>query len=1356
VANEIKLSIKVADDGSLSVVAKEAKKASKELDKVGNASDKTAKSAKGADRNMKGLSKQSANASKNFSKMQQGMTGGLVPAYAILASNVFALSAAFEFFKRAADLSNLEASQISYAENTGIALGSITQRLREASGGMLGFKESAQAAAIGMAKGFSPAQLEALADGAKRASVALGRNFEDAFDRLIRGASKAEPELLDELGITLRLEDATKKYAASIGKSAKELNTYQRSQAVLIETQSQLEKNFGGMDGAVNPFVRLSKTFDDIIKQVTEFFLPMFQGIANLLSGSATSAIAAFGLLGASIFKTILPMEEMNTKLTDFAANATSGFDTAVAELKEFTTEVKVAQEQLEATKAGGAQDYQAFAKKAIDQGADSPSLKRAAEGKATPQDNARIKTAITAFEKNAKDGTKKVRGMFAKVNSEIVTGLSGAMNRMNAKTTSTFGRMTKRIVVWGKGAKVVFKGVGAAGRIMFVGMAKTAAFAGRQMDRALKFAGVIGIIKLVFDAVMGLAQSPMTVLTGFARMADGIVNFTAPVLDFLAKGFLSMGDSVLNTWNSIKSGVLNIITDIKLSFATKIVEAINSAKEAANGLIETFNIITESNLDTFDLTDPPDPKNYAKVTAEISNMADGYVKINVEGNRFEQMLNDSAIGEWATGVESAADALKLSAQALKAFIESAKSSEKSIAGIVLGLDQAKNGAERGTKAFNGLASSDIGGLFATIAKEYKVWNTETKQFDTKSIMNIQDQASATAELIKRMQGLNEISPVVAAALEKAVNGDSTDLVALSKDITDTNVQLKFFEEGLESTKSSVKDSLAGGDMRKGITALMQLREAGNDAGEGIERVTGQTGKLEELQATFEELFGKGTNTNELLATLIALQEETDAIATSQAMVNGLQGTSKTLLQEELDIRLKTNEIARVRVQLAQAQNDTDAASLSQKLRILGIEERITKQAKIRRLSGEVGAAGGSKTATGGMQFAMNMSGLKGDKAGLQKEQAGLESMYGPLTSEQQERLKSLPGEISAVEGSMKTLSDGQSKDIFKNMAGDFAALGPQGELMSQVSMGMSTVISSVELMGEAGASSAQKMQAGFQIAGAAIATVSGIMNAAHKGRTAAIDAEIAAEKKKDGKSKQSLARIKSLEKKKEDMARKNFEMNKKMQMANVIVSTAAAVAQLYANPMDLTKVWASIMTGTVIAMGAAQLGMIAGTSFQGGGGVGSGGGTPTSVSMGQRGTSSDLGKSQSARGELAYFRGAQGTGGAENFKSAFSGYKHRAAGGNAGYIVGEQGPELFMPDRPGTIVPSDDIAEAGGGGNVSINISAIDASGVESVLMEQRGNIISMLREAANSYGEDFMEDIDESTYTTPAVGRA
>ena len=135
---------------------------------------------------------------------------------------------------------------------------------------------------------------------------------------------------------------------------------------------------------------------------------------------------------------------------------------------------------------------------------------------------------------------------------------------------------------------------------------------------------------------------------------------------------------------------------------------------------------------------------------------------------------------------------------------------------------------------------------------------------------------------------------------------------------------------------------------------------------------------------------------------------------------------------------------------------------------------------------------------------------------------------------------------------------------------------------------------------------------------------------------------------------------------------------------------------------------------------------MVAGTSYSGGGSIsGAGASVPGSVSVGSRGQSSDLSRSQSARGELGYFRG-------------------------------EQGPELFMPDRPGTIVPADDTAAMGGAANVSFTINAIDASGVEDVLSEQQGNIIGMIRQAANSYGEDFLEDLDESTYTSPIARRA
>ena len=221
------------------------------------------------------------------------------------------------------------------------------------------------------------------------------------------------------------------------------------------------------------------------------------------------------------------------------------------------------------------------------------------------------------------------------------------------------------------------------------------------------------------------------------------------------------------------------------------------------------------------------------------------------------------------------------------------------------------------------------------------------------------------------------------------------------------------------------------------------------------------------------------------------------------------------------------------------------------------------------------------------------------------------------------------------------------------------------------------------------------------------------------------------------------VSKINSLEKKKEQQKKKAFEMNKKMLMAQTIANTAAGMVGIFAGIRSHFELPFAIAGAALIgALGAAQLAIIAGTSYQGGA---SGGGSsmPSSVSVGQRKNSVDMAKSQGAGGEIAYMRGARGVGGPENFTPAFAGYKNRAEGGNTAFMVGEQGPELFVPEKPGRVVPNDDI-QASTPINANINISAVDAAGVEDVLMNQRGNIISMIREAANAQGNTFLEDIN------------
>jgi hypothetical protein len=304
--------------------------------------------------------------------------------------------------------------------------------------------------------------------------------------------------------------------------------------------------------------------------------------------------------------------------------------------------------------------------------------------------------------------------------------------------------------------------------------------------------------------------------------------------------------------------------------------------------------------------------------------------------------------------------------------------------------------------------------------------------------------------------------------------------------------------------------------------------------------------------------------------------------------------------------------------------------------------------------------------------------------------------------------------------------------------------LGPEGVLIASVAEGGLAIANSWSKAAETIKGSGTAMEKGAAIASAAGATlgaISQIMQANSSAKIAAIDSEIAAEQKRDGKSKESLARIASLEKKKESEKKKAFETNKKMQMAQTVINTAAAVMAEAPNiPM-------MILMGV---MGAAQLALIASQSYQGGG-ASTGAGAPSSIAVGQRTSSVDLAKSKSAPGELAYMRGEQGMGGPEAFTPtpAFTGMKYRAAGGaTAGFMVGEQGPELFIPERPGTIVPADQTANMGGVTNVSFSINAIDTQGVEDMLENQKGAIINMIRSAANSYGQPFIEQVDTSVY--------
>ena len=339
---------------------------------------------------------------------------------------------------------------------------------------------------------------------------------------------------------------------------------------------------------------------------------------------------------------------------------------------------------------------------------------------------------------------------------------------------------------------------------------------------------------------------------------------------------------------------------------------------------------------------------------------------------------------------------------------------------------------------------------------------------------------------------------------------------------------------------------------------------------------------------------------------------------------------------------------------------------------------------------------------------------------------------------------------------SLVTFGFSEASKSIDDMKEKLKDLGPRGALVTALEQGAFNIsaafVDAFRIMEDSANDSKVRTVAALQVTSAMIETVSQTMKASAQVKTASIDREIAAEEKRDGHSAQSIAKIDALNKQKDAIQKKAFETDKKMQMAQAIISTASGMAQA----LELGPLIGPPLAAMIGVMGAAQLAVIASTQYQS---EYTPMKIPQQVSIGTRGDTVNLanGPSANAGGEAGYITGAEGVGtSASTYRtvgSAYGGDLTRGYG-NRGFVVGEKGPEVISPDTPINVTPASDINQAQPI-NANIAIHAIDAKGVQDILVSQRGNIIKMLRDAANANGKTFMENVNTNVYTRPGVER-
>jgi hypothetical protein len=558
-----KITIDIEVNGKMQKATISAKKLRERLDDVDKSQQKAAGSAKTYDRNTKGAAQASSNASKNFSKMQQGM-GGLVGAYASLAASLFAVSAAFNFLKGAGELKALQAGQAAYASATGIALKSLTNDIVEATNAQIAFRDAAQAAAIGTAAGLNADQLTRLGKAANDASQILGRDVTDSFNRLVRGVTKAEPELLDELGIILRLEDATREYGLAIDKAGEELTPFERSQAVVNDVLAQAEKKYSEVLDIVgrspNQYAQLGKAFDDIVMKIQKLVDVVVGPLAKVLQDTPSLAIASFLLLLRG------PLAAMGISFADIANEAKKSADLQVKSLEKVQQQAKLASNNLGTLQS----NFQKAGKAAKDAGAKSPIISQVAEGDTLTKgpNRANLKKALGALEKDYIKHGIVTKGIFKGLSAEIALDMQKAFQQMELaeqnKLSKTQIYTTQATLHYTKMATAIKT---ASAAILNFGV------------RILNFAGYLGIAITAFQLLRSLfikeedtEKTPLseTVLEGqrkkIADLNKELINF-AQIQGVIARGTTSAAGfgNIANVLSSIDSKTLTqTIKDFK------------------------------------------------------------------------------------------------------------------------------------------------------------------------------------------------------------------------------------------------------------------------------------------------------------------------------------------------------------------------------------------------------------------------------------------------------------------------------------------------------------------------------------------------------------------------------------------------------------------------------------------------------------------------------------------------------------------------------------------------------------------------------------------------------------------------
>lgn len=260
-------------DVGTEMVRRGTKRTTAAVDGLGESFDKVGSKASKANSALKGSGSHAQGATREFSKLAS-VGGSLTMAYAIIAANVFALKAAWDYVAKGDAMTRMEKASNDLAAASGVVVNDMVRMIQEVSGFSVDYETAMRTAAAATVYGFDTSTIENFTKIARGASQVLGGDMTDLMNRLVKGTAKQERELLDELGIMVRVDKAQSDYAASMGKTINQLTALEKQQSFANAVAKEGLSIYGDMGDTLSntsPMEKASAAMATLNREFTQF-----------------------------------------------------------------------------------------------------------------------------------------------------------------------------------------------------------------------------------------------------------------------------------------------------------------------------------------------------------------------------------------------------------------------------------------------------------------------------------------------------------------------------------------------------------------------------------------------------------------------------------------------------------------------------------------------------------------------------------------------------------------------------------------------------------------------------------------------------------------------------------------------------------------------------------------------------------------------------------------------------------------------------------------------------------------------------------------------------------------------------